>query len=108
LGQKTRGGVIILFHGRLLKPLHRLKQAAADWYRATNAALLSLGFRPQADQPCLYRLPGPPQKIFVMVHVDNLFFVAAPSDEDYAWFEDAFGRAFEIERRPQSIISRLQ
>ena len=78
---------------RLRKSLYGLKQAAHDWHQASNAALLSLGFTPCANQPCMYYLAGPPHQLLALSHVDD--YLVAATTEGYAWFSEKFGAIFE-------------
>jgi hypothetical protein len=78
---------------RLRKSPRGLKQAAHDWHQASDAALLSLGFTPCANQPCMYYLPGPPHQLLALSHVDD--YLVAATSEGYVWFSVEFGAIFE-------------
>ena len=57
---------------RLIKALYGLKQATRAWRRVVKRILQSLGFTPSQSDPSLFLQQYVDQKVFDLVHVDDM------------------------------------
>ena len=78
---------------QVLRSLYGLKQAARDWYKKLIKALLGMGFRQYAANPCflIYNERG----ILLLVYIDDIC-VAANSIIQVNWFKSSFKRLFKV------------
>ena len=86
-----KGGVL-----RLKKAVYGLKQAPREWWKMLHAFLLSLGFRPNRADVCLYtlHLPG---ELFVslLLYVDDIL-IAASTPELVNYYSKRISETFRV------------
>ena len=78
---------------RVFRSLYGLKQAARDWHEKLIKALLGMGFRQCAADPCF--LIHDERGILLLVYVDDIC-VAADSITQVNWFKSSFKRLFKV------------
>ena len=78
---------------RVLRSLYSLKQAARDWHEKLIKALLGIGFRQYAADPCflIYDERG----ILLLVYVNDIC-VAADLIIQVNWFKSSFKKLFKV------------
>jgi hypothetical protein len=84
-------------HGKLLKSLYGLKQAAKDWYDLQDEFILNFDsrFKRSICEPCLYFIVLDDLMVYIMVYVDD-YVVATNSAAFYKKFVAAFKSRFTV------------
>ena len=78
---------------RVLRSLYSLKQAARDWHEKLIKALLGIGFRQYAADPCF--LIHDKRGILLLVYVNDIC-VAANLITQVNWFKSSFKKLFKV------------
>ena len=72
----------------LKKSIYGLKQAARVWYKAIDALLQKLGYKPCAVDPCFYtKVSKTGKRIYLSIYVDDAAIAYEKQDED-EWLND--------------------
>ncbi len=79
---------------RLKKALYGLKQAARAWHAKLKEELGAAGFQPSAHDPCLFMAGDGPDRVYVLVHVDDALLVGNHAAVEHA--KVAMASAFEV------------
>jgi hypothetical protein len=78
---------------RLHKALYGLKQAAQSWYEKLRKSLTSAGFVVSQSDPCLYIASHNSERVFLLIHVDDVLIVGCDAAVEYA--KSMFCKLFE-------------
>ena len=78
---------------RVLRSLYGLKQAARDWHEKLIKALLGIGFRQCAADPCF--LIHDERGILLLVYVNDIC-IAANLIIQVNWFKSSFKKLFKV------------